>query len=1072
MLTQKQQKQAAKAFYQYWKDKQGYEKGETQQFWNMLLRDIFGVAKTEDIIEYEKTVQSKSRNFIDAYIAPTKILIEQKSADKDLLKPAKQSDGSMLTPYQQAKRYADELPHSQKPRYIIACNFREFHIHDMEKPQEPPQIVLLKDLQKEYHRLSFIIDNHSNAHIQKEVELSIEAGKIVGLLYDAIARQYKDMSNPKSIESLNKLCVRLVFCLYAEDTDIFHAKDAFRDYLLNHSPQSMRQALIDLFTVLNTPQNQRQNLYLSDDCLQFPYANGGLFTGDIEIPLMNDEIYRLITTTACEFDWSEISPTIFGAVFESTLNPETRRSGGMHYTSIENIHKVIDPLFLDDLKDELAQILQLKQKATIMKRVAEFQHKLASLTFLDPAAGSGNFLTETYISLRRIENQALAFAYGGQKQLIDPIKVSISQFYGIEINDFAVSVAQTALWIAEIQSKHQTEEIFSDSQIEYLPLKTHATFVEANALRLDWNSVIPASELNYIMGNPPFVGGRNMSKEQNQDMEYVFNDKTIKALDYVGCWYKKAVDFIEHSNVKCAFVSTNSITQGEQVAMLWKRILNKIEIDFAYRTFRWDSEAYDKAAVHCVIIGFSLSGSLKNNRNAVGWASLPTNNANTHAVIASEQSERGNLPATENAPNNNNDKAVGWAFQPTTTPTGVDNTNIITDNANIDFAPNGAMVGKDAHPTTETTTAVGWASQPTNNAAGVDNADNFRQPEMGNIAPIEANGGLERSVTHPTTEQSMAENLSGNLKKQKIIYDGDKKIIAQNINPYLVDAENIIIERRTTPICNVSPITLGNVPKDDGNFFLTIEEKEKLMSKYPFADKYIRQFLGSREYINKIEKYVLWLYQANPAEIRQSSFIMDRIAAVKEFRINSNAPATRKMAEYPTDFWFISQPETDYLLIPRVSSERRRYIPIGFISPKVITNDSCSIVPNATLYEFGVLTSSVHMAWMRAVAGRLKSDYRYSGNIVYNNFIWCEPDTAQKAKIEQTAQAILDARANYPTSSLADLYDELTMPSDLRAAHKANDTAVLTAYGLPKTITEEEIVAFLMQEYQKRTSKN
>ncbi|MBQ5429068.1 MAG: class I SAM-dependent DNA methyltransferase, partial [Neisseriaceae bacterium] len=465
--------------------------------------------------------------------------------------------------------------------------------------------------------------------------------------------------NPKSIESLNKLCVRLVFCLYAEDTDIFHAKDAFRDYLLNHSPQSMRQALIDLFTVLNTPQNLRQNLYLSDDCLQFPYANGGLFTGDIEIPLMNDEIYRLITTTACEFDWSEISPTIFGAVFESTLNPETRRSGGMHYTSIENIHKVIDPLFLDDLKDELAQILQLKQKATIMKRVAEFQHKLASLTFLDPAAGSGNFLTETYISLRRIENQALAFAYGGQKQLIDPIKVSISQFYGIEINDFAVSVAQTALWIAEIQSKHQTEEIFSDSQIEYLPLKTHATFVEGNALRLDWNSVIPASELNYIMGNPPFVGARIMNAEQKADLFSVFDGvKNNGNLDYVACWYKKAAEYMQaNRHIRTALVSTNSITQGEQVAVLWQPLFDLgVEIDFAYRTFRWDSESNDKAKVHCVIIGFSLSGSLKDNRNAVGWAS-----------------------------------------QPTIAPTGANQQNDLRQTT-----PNGVAVGKDAHPTMQT----------------------------------------------------------------------------------------------------------------------------------------------------------------------------------------------------------------------------------------------------------------------------------------------------------------------------------------------------------------------------------
>ncbi|MBP3221524.1 MAG: hypothetical protein J6M43_05750 [Neisseriaceae bacterium] len=1095
MLTQKQQKQAAKAFYQHWKDKQGYEKGETQAFWNMLLRDIFGVAKTEDIIEYEKTVQSKSRNFIDAYIAPTKILIEQKSADKDLLKPAKQSDGSMLTPYQQAKRYADELPLSAKPRYIIACNFREFHIHDMEKPQDAPQIVLLKDLQKEYHRLSFIIDNHSNAHIQKEVELSIEAGKIVGLLYDAIARQYKDMSNPKSIESLNKLCVRLVFCLYAEDTDIFHAKDAFRDYLLNHSPQSMRQALIDLFTVLNTPQNQRQNLYLSDDCLQFPYANGGLFTGDIEIPLMNDEIYRLITTTACEFDWSEISPTIFGAVFESTLNPETRRSGGMHYTSIENIHKVIDPLFLDDLKDELAQILQLKQKATIMKRVAEFQHKLASLTFLDPAAGSGNFLTETYISLRHIENQALAFAYGGQKQLIDPIKVSISQFYGIEINDFAVSVAQTALWIAEIQSKHQTEEIFSDTQIEYLPLKTHATFVEGNALRIDWNSVIPASELNYIMGNPPFVGYSLQNKAQKDDLLSVLIDengkplKTAGKVDYVAGWYYKACGYMQGTNIQAAFVSTNSICQGEQPAFVFKHLKERyqIQFNFAYRTFRWDSEAYDKAAVHCVIIGFSLSGSLKNNRNAVGWVSNPpttptgvdknqmntnnlsgslkTNNntAEPPTVIASEQSERGNLPATENAPNNNNDKAVGWAFQPTTTPTGVDNTNIITDNANIDFAPNGAMVGKDAHPTTE--------QSMTENLSG----------------SLKTNNNTTTSVILSDSEESLSNNrdsslatqvqndemFSGSLKKQKIIYDGDKQITAKNINAYLIDAPpDILIESRNKPICNVTDILKGSIPVDDGNFFFTTEEKEDFLVKEPKAEKYIRKFYGAREFLHNEERWCLWLINATPSELKSMPKVMERIKRVQEFRLKSTKAATRKFADYSTRFMEIRQPETNYLLFPSHSSENRKYIPIGFEKPETICGNANLLIPNADLYMFGVLTSSVHMAWMRAVAGRLEMRYRYSGNIVYNNFIWCEPDTAQKAKIEHTAQAILDARANYPTSSLADLYDELTMPPDLRAAHKANDTAVLTAYGLPKTITEEEIVAFLMQEYQKRTSKN
>ncbi|MBR5675848.1 MAG: SAM-dependent DNA methyltransferase, partial [Neisseriaceae bacterium] len=530
-----------------------------------------------------------------------------------------------LTPYEQAKRYGDELPLSQKPRYIIVCNFREFHIHDMEKPNEPPQIVLLKDLVKEFHRLSFIVERYKPAHIQKEEQLSIDAGKIVGELYDALSKQYKDINDPATQQSLNKLCVRLVFCLYAENADLFHQRSAFYDYLQDFSPRETRQALIDLFTVFNTPENARDKLYLSEECLKFPYINGGLFADQaIEIPQITAEIRNLLLDKASNgFDWAEISPTIFGAVFESTLNPETRRSGGMHYTSIENIYKVIKPLFLDDLIDELEEIKQLTAAYAKKKRVAEFQKKLASLTFLDPAAGSGNFLTQTYIELRKLENQALAFAYGDQMHLIDPIKVKIGQFYGIEINDFAVSVAQTALWIAEIQMKRQTEEIFTDSQIEYLPLKSFAHFVEGNALRMDWNSVIAADKLNYIMGNPPFVGRRYRSKEQVEDIAQFF---TYKDVDYVACWYKKSADFISGTNIQVAFVSTNSIVQGEQVTAIWKEL--PIDINFAYKSFVWDTESNQKAHVHVVIIGFSsISGSLNNNSTAVGWASQPTNNA-------------------------------------------------------------------------------------------------------------------------------------------------------------------------------------------------------------------------------------------------------------------------------------------------------------------------------------------------------------------------------------------------------------------------------------------------------------
>ena len=961
MLTPKQQRQAAKAFVSRWQDKKGYEKGETQAFWNMLLRDIFGVEKTEDLIEYEKTVQQvKSRNFIDAYIESTRVLIEQKSDKVDLTQKARQSDGSFLTPYEQAKRYADELPLSQKPRYIIACNFREFHIHDMERPFDAPQIVLLKDLSREYHRLSFITERYKPAHIQKEEQLSIDAGKIVGILYDALAKQYRDINDPATQQSLNKLCVRLVFCLYAENADLFHQRSAFYDYLQEFSPRETRQALIDLFTVFNTPENARGKLYLSEECLKFPYVNGGLFADqDIEIPQITEEICNLLLEKASNgFNWAEISPTIFGAVFESTLNPETRRSGGMHYTSIENIHKVIDPLFLYDFRDELAEIKQLKQKSKIIERVDKFQDKLASSTFLDPAAGSGNFLTETYISLRKLENEALHFAYGEQMHLIDPIKVKIGQFYGIEINDFAVSVAQTALWIAEIQMKRETEEIFTDSQIEYLPLKSFAHFYEGNALRLDWNEVIPADKLSYIMGNPPFLGYSLQSKSQKEDLLTVLldeNGKTLKTagkVDYVAGWYYKACGYMQGTNIQAAFVSTNSICQGEQPAFVFKHLKEHyhIEFNFAYRTFRWDSESNDKAAVHCVIIGFGLSGSLSR-----------------HSELCEESLSH-----------------------------------------NKDFSPTAQNDG----------------------------------------------------------------NLSGSLKKQKIIYNGNQAITAKNINAYLIDAPDILIESRRKPIFPVSEMIYGNKPTDGGFLLFNEEERQTILAKEPNIQHLIRPIVGATEYINATPRYCLWLVKATPKDLRTSHYITQQIEKVKQYRLASPKEATRKSAETPHLFQEIRQPESDYLLFPRVSSERRKYIPIGFVSPEIIASDACSIIPNADLYMFGVLTSFVHMAWMRAVAGRLEMRYRYSGNIVYNNFIWCEPDTAQKAKIEYTARAILDARANYPTSSLADLYDELTMPPDLRAAHKANDTAVLTAYGLPKTTTEEEIVAFLMQEYQKRTSKN
>lgn len=613
-MMDSKQRLAAKSFVQSWTGK-GYEKGESQPFWLQLLGEVLGVEHPAQFISFENQIMLDHTSFIDGTIESTHVLIEQKSLGKNLNQPIKQSDGSLLTPFQQAKRYAAELPYSKRPRWIVTCNFAEFYIYDMEKPFGEPEVVYLKDLEKDYYRLQFLVDSGSE-HIEKEMQVSIAAGEIVGRLYDALLAQYKDGASEHSLKSLNMLCVRLVFCFYAEDAGIFGRRSMFHDYLEQYSAKDMRRALIELFKVLDTKAEERDP-YLEKDLAAFPYVNGGLFENEnIEIPQFTEEIRQLILTNASEdFDWSEISPTIFGAVFESTLNPETRRSGGMHYTSIENIHKVIDPLFLDALQDEFAQIKELKQAATVEKRLRAFQSKLADLVFLDPACGSGNFLTETYISLRRLENRVLKELLGAQivlGALENPIQVSISQFYGIEINDFAVTVAKTALWIAESQMMKETEDIVN-MNLDFLPLKTNAYITEANALRIDWESVVPKARLNYIMGNPPFVGYSLQSKEQKADMLAIYVDekgkpyKTAGKIDYVAGWYFKAAQLMHSTAIRTAFVSTNSITQGEQVASVWKPLYERfgVHIDFAHRTFRWDSEASLKAHVHCVIVGFS-----------------------------------------------------------------------------------------------------------------------------------------------------------------------------------------------------------------------------------------------------------------------------------------------------------------------------------------------------------------------------------------------------------------------------------------------------------------------------------
>ena len=799
----------------------------------------------------------------------------------------------------------------------------------MERPGGEPEEILLKNLDKEFYRLQFLVDD-GNEHLKREMEVSIAAGEIVGLLYDAFAKQYAEPTSERAMKSLNILCVRLVFCLYAEDAGIFGKHGMFHDYLAEFDTRKMRRALTDLFKILDTPIEKRDK-YLKDDFPElaaFPYVNGGLFANeDIEIPPFTDEIRELLLNKASdEFNWSEISPTIFGAVFESTLNPETRRSGGMHYTSIENIHKVIDPLFLNELKAEFNEIRQTAVARTQKRKLQDFQKKLASLSFLDPACGSGNFLTETYICLRRLENDVLRILQQNQivlgDELISPIQVSISQFYGIEINDFAVTVAKTALWIAESQMMKETESIVL-MHLDFLPLKTNANITEDNALRIDWENIIPKNELSYIMGNPPFIGYSLQTKEQKEDILSIYVDengkpyKTAGKVDYVAGWYFKAAQLMQNTVIQTAFVSTNSITQGEQVAAVWKPLYERfhIHIDFAHRTFIWDSEASQKAHVHCVIVGFSTK-------------------LNT---------------------------------------------------------------------------------------------------------------------------------------KERVLYSSDRFQIVDNINAYLVNAPDIFVESNKKPICDVPEMVKGSSPVDGGNFFLDQEEYNLFSEKEPQSLKYIKQFFGAREYLHNIPRWCLWLIHISPSELLKMPLVKERVDAVKNFRLSSTKKATRKYAEFPLRFMELRQPETNYILIPRHSSENRRYIPFGFVNSDIICGDANNMIPNATLYQFGVLTSNVHMAWMRTVCGRIKSDYRYSNDIVYNNFPWPTPSVQQKQKIEQTAKAILDARLLYPDSSLADLYDEVAMPPELRKAHQNNDRAVMQAYGFSvKDMTESICIAELMKLYQEK----
>ena len=931
-MTETEQRKSAQAFAERWKDK-GNEEQHKQDYWKELLNDVFGINEY-GYLEFEKPVPmledgKKTTKFIDVYIPSVKALIEQKGIAFDLDTP-EQRGKSKVTPFEQAKRYNDWLPHNEKARWLITSNFETIRIYDTNNIIAKPVEIQLAELPDRFHELDFLVDDKITK-IRQEAKISEDAGRLVGQLYDALKKMYAEPDAPETLHGLNVLMVRLVFLLYAEDAGLLQAHNAFGDFVASYRPENLRSGLKDLFAILDTPTADRE----PDDpekLLAFPYINGGLFSNSqkIRIPQFSDEAYNiLLNKMSYDMNWKDISPTIFGMVFESTLDSKMRHAGGMHYTSLENIHKILDNLFLNDLRAELNEIKGINTRKIDGSRNASslnaknakldaFREKLSKIHILDPAAGSGNFLTESYLSLRELENEAIAERYKGEMflgVLENPIKVSIDQLHGIEINDFAVAVNKTALWIAEAQMYEETRALVSINE-EFLPLHSNSNIVEGNALQMDWNTICNKDQLTYIIGNPPFLGYTQQTAEQKQDLRLVHPES--KNIDYVSGWYFKAAEFIQGTQIRVAFVSTNSITQGEQVQSVWQPIFNKygVHIDFAFRTFVWESASADAAAVHVVIVAFSSEASYKD----------------------------------------------------------------------------------------------------------------------------------------------------------KFIFNEKERTQAKNISPYLIDTPNIFINKRTLPISTVPKMHRGSQPTDNGQFIFTEEEYNSFLSKNPDAAFLFRPFMMGKDFIDRKPRYCLWLADIEPAKLKKFPEIINRIQNIKNFRLQSTKASTRKKAETPMLFDENQQPDTDYVALPVVSSENRRYIPIDYLSRDIIAGNKLFIIEESTLYHFGILTSNVHMSWMRTVAGRLKSDYSYSNTIVYNNFPWPEPSDQQRQKIEATAKAILDARANHPDASLADLYDTLLMPADLKKAHQANDKAVMEAYGFWKTVnTEAECVAKLFEMYQELT---
>lgn len=882
-----------------------YEKGESQSFWSDFL-SVFGVDRRRHgaFFEYAIKKSDGKQGFIDLFY-PSKLLAEQKSSGKDLEKANLQ-----------AFEYLATMPDHDLPEAIVVSDFSSFQFIDLETRKKTE--FTLENFSKHVKLFGFLLGQTSK-NIAEQDPVNRKAA-------EAMARLHNQLRDDNYTgHDLELLLVRLVFLMFADDSGIFD-RAVLLDYIQNRTTEDgsdLGSRLIQIFQVLNTPNDKRQSS-LDEVIASLPYVNGGLFAEPISVPSFNSTMRRdLIMTMG--LDWSKVSPAIFGSMFQGVMDEKERRNLGAHYTSETNILKVIKPLFLDDLYAEFRSASHAGPRKKIDELKA-LQDKIASLKFLDPACGCGNFLVITYRELRKLEHKIVATLAKNADQLdmlvgseASPLKVNVDQMYGIEIEEFPSLIAQTALWLTD----HQMNVEYSKASahvFKRIPLTTSATIVNKNALTVEWTEVVEPKELDFILGNPPFIGQTYQSKEQKLEVASVLSDiKKTGVLDFVSAWYGKATDIMrQNPRIQTALVSTNSITQGEQVPVLWQHLLDKgVVINFAHRTFKWTNDARGIAGVHCVIIGFGLKSKPEKH---------------------------------------------------------------IFDYPNI------------------------------------------------NDEPID--------------------------------------VIAKNINPYLVDAPDIIIESRSKPISDVPQVVWGNKPVDGGNLLLNEQEKDELLAKEPQAEKYIKKLVGAKEFIQGIPRYCLWLVDVQPNELRTMPLVLERVSKVREMRLASRDEGAQKLADRPTEFRDIQNPD-NYIVIPSTSSERRNYIPIGMLDGSYITNNAVHTIPNATLYHFGILTSQLHMAWVRAVAGRLESRYRYSKDIVYNNFVWADATESQTDEIEKLAQAVLDARAEYTDATLADLYDPLSMPNLLRTAHKNLDKAVDKLYGLSSNVADAERVSHLFELYQK-----